>query len=182
MTVLPVATSTGTPELDELLADLSRTLWKQRSLIELLQYRLEVQQLILASSREHRLQTALEEVEVAMEDIRRSERSRDVVVRQCAQHLQLPETASLGDIRVRVPDAWSAMLTEHQEALLSLVAETERLASMNRELAQRGANDSRALIDAVTGSAPASAYGPASGYGATAGRTLARPALVDRQA
>lgn len=176
MSVLPAATPGAAPELDDLLGELSRTLWKQRGLIEILQYRLEVQQLILASAREERLQIALEEVEAAMEDIRRSERSRDAVVRQCAAHLGLDESASLGDIRVRTAEPWSAMLTEHQDALLALIAATERLATMNRELAQRGANDSRAVIDAVTGTAPSNAYGP------TTGRGLSRPALVDRRA
>jgi len=164
------------PDLDELLGELSRTLWKQRGLIEHLQYRLEVQQMVLASSREARLQIALEEVEAAMEDIRRSERSRDVIVRQCANHLTLVESASLADIRDRVGDPWATVLGEHQDALLALVAETERLATMNRELALRGANDSRSVLDAVTGTAPATAYGPSGSRG------LARPALVDRQA
>jgi len=162
--------------LDDLLGELSRTLWKQRGLIELLQYRLEVQQLILAAEREERLQVALEEVESAMEDIRRSERSRDAVVRQCAQLMTLPDDASLGDLRARTTEPWASMLADHQDALLGLVADTERLAARNRELAQRGANDSRALIDAITGSAAPNGYGP----GTTRG--LARPALLDRKA
>jgi hypothetical protein len=177
MTVLPAAPAGAAPELDDLLGELSRTLWKQRGLIELLQYRLEIQQLILTASLEHRLQVALEEVEIAMEEIRRSERARDMVVRQCAGVLGLDASASLGDIRVRAGEPWSGMLTEHQDALLVLVADTERLAATNRELAQRGANESRQVIDAVTGSATANAYGPASGRGG-----LARPALVDRRA
>ena len=164
------------PELDDRLGDLSRTLWKQRGLIELLQYRLEVQQLILGAAREERLQIALEEVEAAMEDIRRSERTRDGIVRGCALLMGLDESASLAELRSRTDEPWASMLAEHQDALLALVAETERIAATNRELAQRGANESRAVIDAVTGAASPSAYGP------TGGRGLARPTLVDRQA
>lgn len=174
---LPSAVAAGAaPELDDLLGELSRTLWKQRGLIELLQYRLEVQQLILSAAREHRLQVALEEVEAAMEDLRRSERARDSVVRGCALLLGLDESASLADLRARTAEPWTETLSEHQDALLALVAETERLAAANRELAQRGANDARSVIDAVTGAASATAYGP------NGGRGLSRPALVDRQA
>jgi hypothetical protein len=176
MSVMPAATSGAVPELDDLLGELSRTLWKQRGLIELLQYRLEVQQLILEALREHRLQTALEEVEAAMEDIRRSERTRDAVVRQCAQRLGLDPSASLGDIRVRAEEPWASMLAEHQDALLTLVAGTERLAATNRELAQRGAKETQSVLDAVTGSVTTNAYGPSTGRG------LARPTLVDRRA
>lgn len=162
--------------LDDLLAELSRTLWKQRGLIEVLQYRLEVQQMVLAAGRETRLQIALEEVEAAMEDIRRSERSRDQIVRQCANHLTLPESASLAELREVVADPWGPMLAEHQDALLAMVADTERLAGTNRELAQRGANDTRSVLDAITGTAAATAYGPGAGRGSS------RPALVDRRA
>lgn len=171
-------TVSAAPALDDLLADLSRTLWKQRGLIEVLQYRLEVQQLILSADREHRLQTALEEVEAAMEDIRRTERSRDDVVRRCAQQLGLDSTASLGDIRDRTAEPWSSVLAEHQAALLALVADTERLAGLNREMAQRGANDTRSVIDHLS---PGSMAPQSGTYGPT-GRGLARPALVDRSA
>lgn len=175
MTVSP-ATTAGTPAIEDLLGELSRTLWKQRALIELLQYRLEIQQMVLASGREHRLQVALEEVEIAMEDIRRSERNRDAVVKQCTHHLTLPEAASLAELREVVGEPWAGMLAEHQGALLALVGETERLASSNRELAQKGANESRAVIEAVTGSSPVNAYGPSGTRG------VSRPALVDRKA
>lgn len=170
------------PELDTLLDELSRTLHKQRALIELLQYRLEVQQLVLSAGRENRLQIALDEVESAMEDIRRSERTRDGVVRQCATLLDLPDTASLAELRAKCDEPWSTTLAEHQAALMALVADTEGLAATNRDLAQRGANDSRAVIDAVTGAVPGNAYGPTGAAPAAQRNGLSRPTLVDRRA
>ncbi len=161
-------------ELDDLLAELSRLLWKQRELIDVLKYRLEVQELVLAAGRDHRLQAALDEVEVAMDEIRRSERSRDGVVRQCAALLGLSDKASLGDIRQRVDASWADVLGEHQSALLVLVADTERLAGANRERSLRGANEARAVLDAVTGSSTATGYGPSV-------RGQSRPALLDRR-
>lgn len=170
MSLLPVTTA----DPGELLAELSRVLWKQRSHIEMLQYRLEVQQLICATAKERRLQIAVEEVEAAMDEIRRSERLRDAIVRRCADLFGLPPTASLSDIRVRAPEPWSTMLAEHQEALLSMVADTEDLASRNRELALRGAQETRALLEAVTGGGDPTGYGP--------GRSgQIRPTLLDQQ-
>ena len=169
MTVLPAVTVS----IDELLEELSRTLWKQRSLIEMLQYRLETQQIMCLSMKAERLQIAVDEVGVAMDEIRRSERTRDAVVRRCAQLLGLPESASLSDIRSQVGEPWSSTLADHQEALLALVNESERLSAMNRELALRGANDARSLMAEITGSKPATSYGPPTA------RPLAPPALVD---
>ena len=166
------ATDTGTSDL---LAELSRVLFKQRGHIEMLQYRLECQQLICATAKERRLQIAVEEVEAAMDEIRRSERMRDAVVQRCAAAFGLAADASLADIRDRTPEPWAAMLAEHQEALLRLVDETEALAARNRELALRGAQDTRALLEAVTGSSPTTSYGPAPRRG------LTPPALLDQQ-
>lgn len=160
--------------LDELLSELSRNLWKQRGHIELLQYRLEVQQLIFAAAKEQRLQIAVEEVEAAMDELRRSERTRDTVVRRCALTLGLAETASLAELRDHVDERWSALLAEHQTALLGMVNETESLAARNRELALKGAHDTRSLMDAITGSAPSTSYGPGLGRG------LKAPTLIDR--
>jgi len=162
-------------DLAEVMAELSSVLWKQRNQIEMLQYRLEVQQLICATATERRLQIAVDEVEVALEEIRRSERARDAVVRQCAQLLALASDASLADIRSRVPEPWHSMLADHQEALLAMVADAENLAARNRELALRGAHDARALLDAVTGGANPSSYGPSSGV------TSARGTLLDHR-
>lgn len=172
MTVLPAVAS----GLEDLLGELSRTLWKQRGLIEMLHYRLEVQQLIFASAKTERLQLAVEEVESAMDDIRRSERTRDTVVKRCAAALELPASASLADIRAGVEDPWAMILADHQDALLSLVNEAERLAALNREFALRGANDARALLEEVAGSKPTASYGPAPARG------LIPPTLLDQDA
>ena len=159
MTVLPAATAAVPASLEDLLGELSRTLWNQRGLIELLQYRLEVQQLICINDRPHRLQMAVDEVEAALDDIRRSERSRDQTVSRCAAVLGAPASISLAELCTRVPEAWTTVLAEHQDALLALVDATERLAATNRELVTRGANDTRALLDAVSGNRSDTSYG-----------------------
>ncbi|MEZ5321045.1 MAG: flagellar export chaperone FlgN [Microthrixaceae bacterium] len=168
---------TTTASLDDLLSELSQALWKQRALIDLLQYRLEVQQLVFASGNQNRVQVAVTEVEQAMDGIRRGERERDAVVRRCANGLGLAPTASLAELRAAVDPPWAEILSDHQEALLAQVRATEELAALNREAAQRGAADRRALLDAISDQPRAvSGYGPVPG-----GRRNVTPAMIDRE-
>lgn len=164
--------------LESLLYELSRILWRQRSLIEVLHYRLEVQQFVSEGERADRLAFALEEVDSALDDIRRSERLRAAVVRRCSLHLGLGEAATLTEIRGRVPEPWGMMLADHQAALLSLVNGAERQAGRNRDLAQRGLSDTQALFEALTGERRAATYGPAP----KAIAATASPTLVDWKA
>ena len=168
-----------TTQLGANLDELSRTLYKQRELIEMLAYRLEVQQLILMSARADRLQYALDDVETVMAEIRRVERNRDLIVRKCAQALGLPENTTLTMLRERTPEPWSSTLADHQSALLALVASTESTASSNREFAQRGMVETRAILNEITGSQMMTEYGPNAGRSAGG---LSRPALLDREA
>src|SRR5262249_31057507 len=134
--------------------------------------------LITASGRDARLQTAVDEVEAAMDELRRAERQRDDVVRKCSVGLGLSASASLTEIRDACGEPFQSLLAEHQAALLSIIAEAEQLAAHNRELALRGINNTRALLDAVTGNEPTPAeYGPTGTRG-----SLLPPALLDRDA
>lgn len=177
MTVLPAPAAGPDDSFDEL----SRALWAQRALIETLQYRLEIQQLVCINNRAHLLQAATDEVEAAMDELRRGERTRDRIVAGCASALRLDPGVTLAGLRNAVGEPWASVLREHQEALLSLVAATEQVAATNRELVARGARDARSLMDAIGGSSSAPGYGPASGSTGS-GRTLAAPTLVDRSA
>ncbi len=179
MTVLSAPASS----LDELLGELSRTLWTQRGLIEVLQYRLEVQQLICLQDRAHLLSTAVDEVEAAMDEIRRSERARDQIVARCAAALGVGGRVSLAELRGRVDEPWAGTLAEHQDALLALVGVTEKLAATNRELVAKGAAEARALLEAVGGIASDTSYtrNVTAASGGT-GRGLVPPTLVDRTA
>ncbi len=168
----------GTEGLDAMLSELSRILWRQRSLIEVLHYRLEVQEFMSRGERADRLAFALEEVDAALDDIRRAEKLRSAVVRRCGLQLGLGEAAMLSELCERVPEPWNLMLADHQAALRALVAETERQAGRNRELAQRGLADTEALFEALTGERKPTTYGP----GARAITAGASPTLVDREA
>ena len=169
-----------TDQTAAMLEELSRVLWKQRELIDQLQYRLELQQLVLAASRADRLPLALADVEAAMDAIRVVEQQRDAVVRDCAERFGLPDNATITQLRESAPEPWRTVLVDHQQALLAQVAATEQTAAANREFASRGAAALRGVLNEITGNTPTTGYGP-SGT-ATTTSTLIRPALLDREA
>jgi len=160
-----------------ILGDLSRMLWEQRELIELLEYRLEVQQLLTIAGRADRLPLAIADLEALMERIRMSEDVRLGVVAECAVLLGLGVRSSLRDLSGVAPEPWNFVLQDHQTALLQLVASTEELAATNRELAAKGIADSRRAFEHI-GDVPVTAYGR---HGSRPGLALP-PTLVDRDA
>lgn len=164
---------------ESLMAELSRVLWQQRALIEVLQYRLEVQQLMMAAGRDQRLPLAVEEVELTLADIRHLEDLRDRVVHDAAVSLGLPADATLTQICARVEAPWDFVLGDHQTNLLMLVNDAEEIAGRNRELAQRGLEDSRTLFRQISGDVPVSAYGRS---GSRTSTLALPPSLLDRDA
>jgi hypothetical protein len=167
----------GATPLAGILGDLSRLLWEQRELVQLLEYRLEVQQLVTIAGRVERLPIAVSDVESVLERIRMSEDVRLGVVAECSVLLGLGIGASLRQLIAATPEPWSYVLDDHQTVLLQLVASTEELASTNRELASKGVAESRRAFDMV-GDAPVTAYGR---HGDRPGLALP-PTLVDRTA
>jgi len=160
-----------------ILGDLSRLLWEQRELIGLLEFRLEVQQLLTIAGRPERLPLAISDIEGVMERIRMSEDVRLGVVAECSVLLGLGVGASLRELTAATPDPWNFVLEDHQTALLQLVASTEELAATNRELAAKGVTESRRAFETV-GDSPVTAYGR---HGDRPGLALP-PTLVDRDA
>jgi hypothetical protein len=161
---------------ESLLPELSRVLWQQRDLIERLEYRLEVQQLIMVAHRTDRLATAVGEVEAAIEQIRLAEERRLQVVREVASALGLPPTATITQIRAVVDPPWDYVLSDHHAAFLRLVASTEELTSRNRELAHHGLGDARTAVAHLGGATPRT-------YGKKGDRSSLSlpPTLVDQQ-
>jgi hypothetical protein len=161
---------------ESLLPELSRVLWQQRDLIERLEYRLEVQQLIMVSQRTDRLALAVGEVESAIEQIRVAEDHRLEVVRDVAKSLGLPATATISQIRAVVHPPWDYVLSDHHAAFLRLVTSTEELTTRNRELAHHGLGDARTAVAHLGGVAPKT-------YGKKGDRSSLAlpPTLVDQQ-
>jgi hypothetical protein len=134
------------------LADLASILWREREMLELLLFKLEEEQLVLAGGRTRWLAHATREVEVVLEEIRRTEVIRAVEVQSIGTTLGLGDNPSLTDLAGSAPAPWSDLLNQHRKAFLTLTAEVSALADANRDLLTTGARTVRETMLAVAGS------------------------------
>ncbi|MEV1288100.1 flagellar export chaperone FlgN [Micromonospora sp. NPDC049679] len=142
------------------LTELSSVLWRTRELLELLLFKLEEEQLLLASGRSRWLAHATREVELVLDQIRQVEVLRATHAQAAALDLGLDAYASLGQLADTAPMPWSEMLHQHRKAFLTLTAEISGLAETNRELITVGQRAVRETMLIVAGSAEMETYGP----------------------
>ncbi|WP_432535521.1 flagellar export chaperone FlgN [Kineococcus arenarius] len=133
------------------LAEVSGILWKERELLELLLFKLEEEQLVLASGRTRWLAHATREVEFVMDQIRSTEVLRAAEVDAVASELGLEPGPSLGALAGAAPDPWGELLRGHRDAFLTMTTEIQNLADANRDLLRSGA---RAVREALLGLDP----------------------------
>ncbi len=167
------------PQLvDGILTELGHVLWHQRDLILRLIYRLEVQQLVLASGRTQWIAMATEDVEDAIAEVQRQEVARAALVEDLSGPLGTPPDASLRDLIETAPQPWDLVLAEHHTEFLRLANDAEEAARNNRDILQQGLGDVRDLLESY-GSSPGSTYGDRPS-GSSSGP--ASSVLVDREA
>jgi hypothetical protein len=160
------------------LREVSAVLWRERHLLELLLFKLDEEQLVLAAGRTRWLARATREVEMVLEELRQTELERALEVGRVAAAFGLPEGASLRQLADAAPPPWQGMLTEHREAFLTLTEEISTLTHTNRELLMRG---HKAMQDVLANLSDGRIeVGAASGYGARpAVPEPSRPFLID---
>ena len=149
------------------LMELSTVLWRTRELLELLLFKLEEEQLLLAAGRSRWLAHATREVEIVLEQIRTTEVIRAAHAQAAAESLRLPDDASLSQLADASPAPWSDLLREHRKAFMALTAEVTALAEANRGLLTTGLRAARETMLAFSGSV--STYGR-NGQSVSAGR------------
>jgi hypothetical protein len=151
------------------LETVSRILWRERELLELLLFKLEEEQLVLASGRTRWLAHATREVESVLEEIRRTELLRAVEVQAAAADLGLRADTSLGALADKAPAPWDELLRQHRTAFLTLTEEISSVAESNRDLltaGQRAARDTLlSLSDGVETYTPSGAASTVSSSG-----------------
>lgn len=158
-----------------MLSGLSNILWQERQLLELLAFKLEEEQLVLAAGRVRWLPHATREVEMVLEEMRRAELERAVEVEAAAAALGLGPNPSLQQLTAAAPAPWGAILAEHRKAFLASTQDVATLAQVNRELLAKGQRAAReALAWFGDAEADAETYSP-TGPTATRPRSL----LVD---
>ena len=121
-------------------------------MLELLLFKLEEEQLILANNRSRWLAHATREVELVLDQIRRTEVVRAAEVEVLGNQLGLGTNASLTQLADVSPAPWNDLLREHRRAFLTLAAEVSALAETNRELLTAGQRAVRETMLAVVGS------------------------------
>jgi hypothetical protein len=134
------------------LTDLSSVLWRARELLELLLFKLEEEQLLLAANRSRWLAQATREVEVVLDQIRQTEVARAAYAQAVAFELGLQAEASLGQLADAAPTPWSDLLHEHRKAFLTLTREIGAMADANRVLLTAGQRAARETMLAFAGS------------------------------
>jgi hypothetical protein len=134
------------------LADLSSILWRERELLELLLFKLEEEQLVLAGGRSRWLAHATREVEMVLDQIRRTEVVRAAEVEAIGVQLGLGSNASLTALADAAPAPWNELLAQHRNAFLTLTAEVSALAEANRDLLTTSQRAVRETLLAVGGS------------------------------
>ncbi|HKT01389.1 MAG TPA: flagellar export chaperone FlgN [Rugosimonospora sp.] len=133
------------------LTALSSVLWRMRELLELLLFKLEEEQVLLATGRARWLAHATREVELVLEQIRQVEVVRAAEAQVVALDLGLRTDASLGELAEVVPTPWSELLRQHRQAFITLTAEINSLADANRELLTTGLRAARETVLSVVG-------------------------------
>jgi hypothetical protein len=160
---------------DERLSQLSQTLWRQRARVEMLLYRLEVQQMVLASGRSRWIDQSARDVEDAIDDLRAEEILRAAHVAAVAPTLGVDADASLSMLADATGEPWNQILRDHQATFLSLIGTIESVSRDNRDLLSRGLRDTHDFVARVTEAPGLDGYAP----DGAATRALARPTLVD---
>lgn len=120
------------------LPDLAAVLWRQRELLELLAYRLECEQLMLAGGRSRWLPAATTEVETLLDDLRVIEMQRAAVSDAAAREFGLPLGATLEDLAATAQPPWTEVLIEHRNALIAISSELNVLAEASRAMTGAG--------------------------------------------
>lgn len=128
------------------LSEASSILWRQRQLLELLLYKLEVEHSFLRAGRARWLARATSEVGFVLEELRATELSRAIAMDGVAETLGLPPGSTLRELADHAPAPWGSLFAEHRVAFLALTDEIAALTDANRDLAADG---HRAIADAL---------------------------------
>ena len=138
--------------------DLSLILWRERELLDLLVFKLEQEQLVLASGRTRWLAMAAGEVETVLENIKEAELLRAMAADAAAISIGLESNPSLRALADAVDEPWKLILIDHRDAFLAYTSQIIEMAGSNHDLLTAGyqaARDTLMLLGDGT-----SGYGP----------------------
>jgi hypothetical protein len=130
--------------------NLSSLLWRERELLELLLFKLEVEQLVLTGGRSQWLAMAAREIETVLEEIRDIELMRAVCVDAVARDLGLEPGPSLAEIARVSAEPWRGIWLDHREAFTTVTTQIRDLSQSNRVLLTAGYQAAQATLLSMT--------------------------------
>lgn len=159
-------------------ANLSRVLWRERELLDLLLFKLHEQHLLLVAGDVEWLPRASAEVEAVLERIGTAELERAMAFDSIAVDLGMAPGPSLSALAISAPEPWDFILEEHHSAFLVLAERIQTSADANRELTLAASRATEAVLASLTGQDTTVAA-----YAATGLRDVdvRRPVLVDEE-
>ncbi len=114
--------------------DLSMQLMRERELLELLLFKLDEQQMLLATGRNRWIQHAAAEIERVLAAMPTVALSRDALVAAVADEWGAPEATTLRQLIEAAPtDAWREVLSGHLDVMLALADEIEQMKKVNEQ-------------------------------------------------
>ncbi|WP_128221664.1 flagellar protein FlgN [Nocardioides yefusunii] len=141
---------------------LSQVLWRERELLDALLYKLEVEQLVMATGRTRWLLRAAQDVQRLIDVLKETEMLRAVVSDEVAASLGVPANPSLQALIDAAPEPWASILSDHRDAFLRITADLTATADANRELITAGIRSAReTLLNLTEGTDGYSADGSA---------------------
>jgi hypothetical protein len=111
------------------LRELSDILWRERRLLELLQFKLEEERLLADAGRVRWLHRASREVALVRGELRRADLARAMAAESAASELGLGTNPTLRELAQASPEPWSGILDRHRRALLLAAGEVNELAA-----------------------------------------------------
>jgi hypothetical protein len=132
---------------------LSLILWRERELLELLAYKLELERLVLATGHSRWLARANREVEDVLVSLRETEVLRATAADEAAQEVGLGADPSLSALAEVASEPWRTLLLDHRDALLAVTLEIRELSEANKGLIAAGHRSAQETLLAIRGAA-----------------------------
>src|SRR5690348_16524203 len=117
------------------LSEISNILWRERRLLELLAFKLEEEDLVLASGRNRWMARASGEVDAIVDEIKHVRLERAIRLADSSAELGLSDTPTLRELAHAVPPPWDGIFTEHGRVLQTLAREVESITRVDRSAA-----------------------------------------------
>jgi hypothetical protein len=126
--------------------EVSTILWRERQLLELLVFKLEEEQLMLAAGKTRWLPHSTREVEMVLDQIKRVELNRAMMVDALATQLDLEPGPTLRRLVEATNEPWRGIFEGHRQAFVSAMEEVRRLAETNKTMLARGHQATRETL------------------------------------